>query len=156
MSINHVIVVDSKGKAVGATIGGISLITVHSVRGTQVNPTVLLRVGQHLAAVNVDRDRFYGGTLYFQSENCTGTPWFRVPLSEGRPSLLPRVAVGPPGQTLYIETPGAASQEIPVNSKMDEDLSCPSWVTTIPAIPGQALVNLLTVFTPPFSLRAAP
>ena len=163
MSVNHAVVVDSKGKTVGATIGGVGLVTSRFTRGTQIHPTVLLRVGQHLVAVNVDRDRFFGGTLFFESPDCSDTPWFPDPPLElgGRRSLLPQTAIELPGQTLYVEKPGAVSPTVTLRSRRGEGFSsCVGENSyspiTVPAVQAQPLVDLLTVFTPPFSLRAAP
>jgi hypothetical protein len=120
----------------------------------------LLRVGQNLVLVNVDKDGFYGGTLYFESTNCSDTPWFRFPDPGGRPSLLPQTAIGLPGQTLYSERAGGLTQTVTLRSKMGQDLFCLNnnffSPITVQGLQAQPLVDLLTVFTPPFSLRAAP
>lgn len=157
--VGHVTVVDSRGKTVGAALGGVGLITVASARGTQIHPTVLLRVGDRLAAVNIDRQGFFGGTLFFQSTDCSGTAWFPTPPLGGRPSLLPQTSVGPPGQTLYMEAAGAIPQTVTLNSRVGEGFSCTATFfspITVSAVTAQPLVNLETEFTPPLSLRAAP
>ena len=156
MPVNHVAIVDSKGKAVGESIGALG----GAPSGTLMLPAVLLRVGQNLAFVNVDRNGFFGGTLYFESTNCSGTPWFRSPQPSGRPSLLPQTAIGLPGQTLYMEMAGGLTQTVTLRSSMGQDLFCLDnrffSPITVTAVQAQPLVDLLTVFTPPFSLRAAP
>jgi len=153
--LREVMVVDSKGKLVGATVGGMGMLTVGS--SLQIRFIVLLQLDGLVVPVAVGRDRFYGGgVLYFEAEDCQGTPWFPVDTSSSETPILPRVGVGPPGQTLYIEAP-SPPQPITVNSLLHDFSTCTNETfDDVSAQRANPLVDLTTEFTPPFSLRAAP
>ncbi|OFV97707.1 MAG: hypothetical protein A3H28_12335 [Acidobacteria bacterium RIFCSPLOWO2_02_FULL_61_28] len=161
--VQQLIVADSSGKTIGRVLGGMNIYNVESFASTDLNmrTVVLLQVDQTVVPVMVGRDRFYGGGgLVYESENCMGTPFFspgvRLPETDA-PSLLPLTAIGPPGQTIYIAIPGAAPRAISKRSVLEFGLRCSNETGNIPnAIPTHPLVDLLTIFTPPFSLRAAP
>lgn len=150
--VGQVAVVDSKGKIVGHTVGGLGLNFLATAHPS-FEPTVLLQVDQRLVAVNVAKDRFYAGQILFEFENCQGTPWF-PPLNRTE-SLLPYVVVGPPGNTIYLPQTNALPQLMTYSSVLTFG-SCSSFSFSSTGIPGVALINLDTVFTPPFSLRTAP
>ena len=161
--VQQLIVADSSGKTIGRVLGGMNIYNVESFASTDLNmrTVVLLQVDQTVVPVMVGRDRFYGGGgLVYESENCMGTPFFspgvRLPETDA-PSLFPLTAIGPPGQTIYIAIPGAAPRAISKRSVLEFGLRCSNETGNIPnAIPTHPLVDLLTIFTPPFSLRAAP
>ena len=157
-TVNRIDVVDSRGKALGTSLGAVGIrVTEVGFGPTDLRPTVLLQVDQNLAPVNVAKDRLYGGNLYFASPDCTGSAWFpAVPFGHAPTPLLPQTAIGPPGQSLFIETPNTQPQTISVRSMMGAGIECSSTTLTLSAVPAQLLVDLLTVFTPPFSLKAAP
>lgn len=151
--VGRVVVVDSNGKIVGATLGGTSIIAPGN---PEIRATVLLDIDQHLVAVNVARDRLYAGViLLFDSEGCTGNAWY-VTDSSGLPPLLPRAVIGPPGRTVYVERQDAPVQTVMTKSRFINGNECVNFTFSLPVVPAQPLVDLLTVFTPPFSLRAAP
>lgn len=156
--VGHVVVVDSKGKMVGVTLGGLGLQNVSETQGGRaLRPTVLLRVDEELAAVNVARDRFFGGNLYFESEDCAGNPWLLAEPLDGFPSpLLRHSAVAPPGQTLYLQAPGATPQPLTAKSRFLDGLACENLNVSLIAAPALPSVDLSTIYTPPFNLRAAP
>ncbi|OFV94944.1 MAG: hypothetical protein A3H28_12935 [Acidobacteria bacterium RIFCSPLOWO2_02_FULL_61_28] len=159
--VGRVVIVDSKGKIIGTTLGGLGIHNIEISGGSSlaVRSIVLLAVDQHLVPVAVGRDRFYGsGVFYFELENCAGAPWFPVITSTSEPpGLLSRVGIGPPGQTVYLQTDDAAPQSITIRSMLQPPLPCSNQTFhDIGALPTQPLVDLLTIFTPPFSLRAAP
>ena len=161
--VQQVTVEDSTGKTVGRTVGAINVYNIESSASTDMNmrTVVLLRVDQTLVPVMVGRDRFYGGRgLLYESEDCIGTPslHFDATLPEtDAPSLLPQVAIGPPGNTVYMAIQGVARRTITVRSGLEFGLRCVNrTVTDVPVLPTQPLIDLLTVFTPPFSLKAAP
>lgn len=161
--VQQMTVEDAGGKTIGRVIGAISVSNIESANSLnlKMRTTVLLQVDGTVVPVMVGRDRFYGGGgLVYESEDCLGTPFFSpgAPLPEtDAPSLLPQTAIGPPGQTIYMAVPGAAQRAISKRSVLEFGLRCTNETGDIPnAIPTQPLVDLLTVFTPPFSLRAAP
>ena len=161
--VQQMTVEDVSGKTIGRVLGAISVSNIESAASLnlKMRTIVLLQVDATLVPVMVGRDRFYGGGgLVYELEDCLGTPFFSpgVPLPEtDAPSLLPQTAIGPPGQTIYMAVPGAAPRAISKGSVLEFGLRCTNETGTIPnAIPTQPLVDLLTVFTPPFSLRAAP
>lgn len=157
-SVRELSVVDSKGKTVGITQGGIFIHNVEAFAPTiEMRTIIILDVDGRLIQVAVNRDQFYGGqVIWFESTNCQGAPW--LPAGgfnlEG-PSLLPEVAVAPPGQTIYVAKPGAASQSITINSILDPGTRCRNYTAQVQAFPTEALVDLLSVFTPPFTLRGS-
>jgi len=161
--VQQVKVEDSTGKTVGRAVGSIGLSNIESSASTDLNirTVVLLQVDQTLVLVMVGRTRFYGGRgLWYESENCMGIPYFPVDTSLSEtdaPSLLPQTAIAPPGQTIYIAIPGAAGRTITGKSNLEFGLRCTNrTITSIPVIPAQPLIDMLTEFTPPFSLKAAP
>ncbi|MFQ5856022.1 MAG: hypothetical protein ACE5LU_10300 [Anaerolineae bacterium] len=148
----RLVIVDANGKKVGKVIG-----IDHHV------PQIALEINGHLFTLGVRENRFAGQTSWnsgvlFESEDCTGTPYIR----DDR-SALPSVVVNVPGNTVYIEDPAASVQTIAVRSRYEwmspwEDPPTCSPVTwdneeAVQAIP---LINLDTVFTPPFSIHSAP
>jgi len=163
--VREVTVVDSRGKVVGATLGGLGLnladeggISDIGTPENKVNPIILLHVEGQLLAVNVARDRFYAANfLYFDSEDCTGSPWVHFDAGSRLP-LLPRIAIALPGQTVYVEVDGAGPQPIPIQSRMRDGRDCENVTFPIQNqyVRMQPLVDLSTVFPPPFSLRAVP
>ena len=145
--VRQVVVVDSKGKTVGAVFGG-----------SRARVTVLLEVEQHLAAVEVARDRFYPGNLCFESENCLGTPWLCAGFSPvyDPPGLLSPAVIRPPGQTLYVPAPGTQLERRTIRSSLKPDDVCETNEFTGYMLPLHPLLDLNTVFTPPFSLKTMP
>jgi hypothetical protein len=155
--VGRVVVADGNGKIVGAALGSVGVHVSEVFGPSDVRPTVLLQVDQHLAAVHVARDRLYGGRLWFTSEDCTGMPWFPFEPIGGAPlPLLPQSAIAPPGWTLYLQIPNVAPQSIAAKSFLTSGAQCTSADRSLDAVLAQPLVDLLTIFTPPFSLRAAP
>lgn len=161
--VQHIMVVDSKGKAVGVSLGGLGLHVTEVLGGSnELRPIVVLQVDQHLAAVNIARDRFFGGpALEFDSENCTGSAFLPPESSSEAPPLLSPSAIGPPGQSLYLQAPNSQPQavtirSIVINSHLIKGGQCVNVNLHGMRVPAQPLVDLLTVYTPPFSLRAAP
>ncbi len=153
--VGRVVVVDSKGKIVATNLGGMGIPGAHN----DVRPTVLLEVDGLVVPVNVARDQFFAGAiLNFEGENCTGKAWY--PAESGQLVLFPRAVIAPPGQTLYVDRLGSAPQSITIRSRFINGHinrgECVNFTQTFPTeVPMQPLVDLLTVFTPPFSVRAA-
>lgn len=155
--VERVVVVDSKGKVVGMTLGGASL-HASSILGpdNEVRPTVLIQVDDRLVAISVARDGLYAGSvIYFESQNCDadGGAWYPVD-SSGRPPVLPPAAIGPPGQTLYAEKLGVSAQTVMSRSRFINGNQCVNLQFSLQAVPMAPLADLSTVFTPPFTLKA--
>jgi hypothetical protein len=147
------VVVDANGKQVGTVVGS---------RATQV--TIALSVnGRHvLLAVNwaVDTPVFPGTTLLvppihgadllrFESRDCSGQPFLLSSANE----LLDLGPVAPPGMTLYLPVPGAAPRQIAWSSYRHDTGGCRTQEQPILSdgeVPAVAIVDLLTLFTPPF------
>ena len=100
--VDCMMVVDATEKKVGNVVGveqtSFVLISLHLADG-------------RLVALQVSRGRLLGGTLFFVSDNCSGTP-----LIEDFGGVLPNVAVQPPGQTLYVKASGTTTQVTAVRS----------------------------------------
>ena len=159
--VQQLVIEDRAGKTVARVIGGISVSNIQD----EVNINLLMRtfallqIDQTVVPVLIGRDRIYGGAgLIFESPNCMGIPYMnpgRPSIEIDPPSLLPLTAIGPPGQTVYVAIPGAAARPIVKKSVLEFGLRCRNETGNIPeATPTQPLIDLLTVFTPPFSLKA--
>jgi len=165
--VQQVTIEDSKGKTVGRALsgGGFQKAVLENPNTIapfiNIRTTVLLQVDENVVPVAVGKDAFYGGFgVWYESENCVGTPWVWVgqnppPNLADPPSLLPRVAVAPPGQTIYIVVPNAEAKVLTFKSANLLG-SCTSASADFEALPTQPLIDLLTVFTPPFRLRTTP
>lgn len=158
--VRELVIVDSRGKVLGATVGGASVHKIPQLASNdRARPTVLLQVGQQLVAVEVARDRFYPSSVFFEAANCLGSPWIWLgvdPLYDP-PGLLPASAVAPPGQTLYVQTPGSHLEVRTRRSFLRPDGTCGEAEPFLDtAVAAQPLVDLDTVFTPPFSLKTMP
>jgi hypothetical protein len=92
-----------------------------------------------------------GGTesrLYFQSSNCSG-----VPLVAWHGSLVLPSAVVPPGNTLYLTEPGAIAERVVGGYVLDGNGGCGPTSDEVFALPARVIIDLDTLFTPPFSIR---
>ena len=131
--------------------------------------TVLIDVGGRLFTLNVLPGQLQGtgGSLYFTTNNCTGTPYISFqPPGLSTPSIL-----AAPGNSLYAAVPNATPLLITALSLLLPSIpggppsSCQS--TTPPPPPGAPpllppqvfavaalrLVDLSIAFTPPFRIR---
>jgi hypothetical protein len=150
-------VYDANGKQVGPTIGILTSqdgpVVVAFRVGERVIPLLVTRVG-------IGGDLSFGGSqnnLFFETPDCTGPP-SALALSS---VMLPRAIVAEPGNTVYFVDPfgpshlitqrsflpgaGAGGQPGPCSSEAG-----PTVITVVPAIP---LIDLDTLFTPPFSIH---
>jgi hypothetical protein len=113
---------------------------------------VVFQVDNLIFALGVRPDGFQGQSeLLFETTDCSGTAWISRPdpIADPPYSPLPNVAVGSPGNTVYIPNPTATSQPITVQSIVSED-GCYSTSGSANAVQTQPAINLFTVFTPPF------
>ena len=109
-AVQGLVVVDANGKTVGKVLGFERSLKAAS--SAYSGPVVALDVDGYLFPLVVFEDRFFGtiDPFFFKSDDCTGTP-----LLPETGSVLPSVAVGPPGHTVYIEDPNAMAETITVN-----------------------------------------
>jgi hypothetical protein len=93
------------------------------------------------------------GGLYFGTPDCTGPPLMHLSSGPSLGPLLTPVHVGPPGWTVYIPDPGAVPQTLGVQSQLNGAVCSPACCVNNNAVPYLPLVDLSTVFTPPFTIR---
>lgn len=135
-------VFDANGKQVGNTVG---------VEKTRV--TVALTAGGYVFVLRAFQDHFEfegPGTIFFESLDCSGTLFISA---QGDPTVLQLVALAPPGNTVYVPSPGAAPRSITANSALYVSgctTQLPGGQTVDGAFPAVALMDLNSQFTPPF------
>ena len=150
---DKLVVVDADGKQVGTVVGAmINQVTIAlSVNGRNVLLEVSLAVeAQEFPNAGRLLPPIRGvGTLRFESRDCSGPPF----LSRSANRLLDWGAIAPPGLTLYLpEVSGAAPRRIAPNSYQAyrDCWTLEQPTTSGPYVPAVAIVDLLTLFTPPF------
>lgn len=164
--VEQPIVVDAHGFPLGGVVGL-----------NDPTATVLINVGGGVGggvfSLNVLPSQLLGtgGSLYFTTANCTGTPYITFqPPALATPSVL-----AAPGNSLYAAVPNATPLQITALSVLLPSIpggppaSCQSTTPPPPvgvpppppptppqvfAIAAVSLVDLNTVFTPPFSIRS--
>ena len=146
--VGQVVVVDSKGKIVGNTDGGM-IGDYFSGRAT-----ILLKVDERLFAVRVVKNTLFGFPLYFRFTNCQGQPWY--PVASADQPLWPTAAIFTPGMSVYLPRLDAVVEQITYQSVWQWDGGCRNLSNTTALIPAEPLIDLDTVFTPPFSVRTIP
>jgi len=131
--------------ALGAEVG-----RVMDVSGNEF-ARVPLRVSGHTFTLIVTKEGFFrdNGVPVFESSDCSGTPLMPV----GTPSVFPTVIVGSPGHTAYLPDPIAIPQNFPVESILRPDGCDPITTGIDNAVPAIPLVDLDTLFTPPFEFE---
>ena len=148
-------VVDANGKHVGTVVEARprDVTIALSVNGRRVLLDVISAVStQYSPGVAALVPPFRGAALLaFESGDCSGPPF----LFEHPDRLLDAGAVAPPGLTLYLpEVPGAVSAKIVWGSYAGisgcQALELPYLAHSF--VPAVAVVDLLTLFTPPFRL----
>ena len=142
-------VYDSRGKLVGA---------VFDLQGTQ--PTVALKVGGGIATFTVDPNLLaatgntHGAQLLYESADCTGQPF--APFGPGALTGAGGILGAPlvlNGTKLY--EPSGEERELIVNSALNQEgVFCEQITFSHTDVPLQEVVDLATVFRPPFSVRA--
>ena len=143
-----VAVVDANGKQVGTVVEArLREVTIAlSVNGRRV----LLDV---ISPVSTQYHPPLRGAAFlaFESRDCSGPPF----LSEHPDRLLDAGAIAPPGMTLYVPAvPGAAPVAI-VSGSTAGGAGCQAVEHPFldrAYVPAVAVVDLLTLFTPPFRL----
>lgn len=138
-------VVDSGGTVVGNVIG-------LTFDGSQrVLPEVVLQRNGRLVGLLVYPDRFEGSgaSLAYESLDCTGQAWLNGPFAT---PILPGTIEGP-GQTLYVPDPSATPGLVTAQSLLQLGTCFTFQFDYLSAVPAIPLVDLDTLYTPPFSLK---
>lgn len=152
-------VYDSEGKKVGVVISAGSAYS-------EFVPLVPFRIGEPPIILYVFRDGFVADTVVgWESANCSGAPVipFGTPDYPPTPSSLPLVAVGIPGSTVYVEA------GVPRTITLRSVSTAPLWTRDTPslptkcvqrvypwtglAVPTRPLIDMNTLYKPPFSVR---
>jgi hypothetical protein len=135
-------VVDAQDQKVGG------VITVES-SGWAV---VAFEMEGRLFTVRVFRDRFFGpnARLLYESTNCSGQAFLEV---DSPLPVLPPVAVIAPA-TVFLPLPDASVQAVNARSyQVDTDGSCLGFSETHNGLAAGSLIDLFTLFTPPFRVH---
>lgn len=129
--------------------------------------TVAFQIGQQVAVLNVKANGFEGNqSIGFQSNNCTGTPFFLLGGGTAPPTmsvlglaaLLNSINFVMPGQTIFVPVSPPTIQPLAMNSQLSFQpfLACtPIFGGTFNAVQAVSTgVDLSTEFAQPFTLRA--
>jgi hypothetical protein len=150
----RLVVIDSRGLVIGVPDGA-------SV-GYPAVLAVALRVGHQLIQLGVASEGFVATEpiLAFTSTDCTGVPYLMT--RAGYVGLLPPVVLSGPGNTLFVPAPGATVHNRHVASvRTPVDDRWPTGCNAFPLSPAfvieaHEVVDLNTLFVPPFALDARP
>jgi hypothetical protein len=152
-SLSSLTVVDAHGVKVGELFG-------ISANG---NGLVAFEVDQQPLLLSLNANGFVFTSIFFLSGDCTGASYLRTSLNPATIlNLFPLVAVSATGRVLYLPTGAAPLQDTSedpgfMGSKFIATGACvpptrideeQAWY--IPVIP---VIDLNTLFTPPFSVR---
>ncbi len=158
--VESLVMIDATGKTIGpiVEISG----SYHQV------PIVPFKVGKMIFVLSVFKDRFGGSgnpvNLYFTSKGCDGKSGQVVAALD---EIATRKAardemfwsyVGADGGTAYVPTRNTKPiQSVKILSRLyvepNGDVECQDYPKFIPtAVPATQLPNMLTMFTPPFSV----
>lgn len=153
-------VYDADGKKVGIVSGGDDAYS-------EFLPLVSFKVDSVPFMLFVFREGFVAAeAVLWESPNCSGVPYIPSGIV-GYPterSSLPLVAVGIPGSTVYVENGAPQSvtvrsySTIPLGAPRDRPAlptRCESQITpwTRVVVPARALIDMNTLYKPPFSVR---
>lgn len=156
-SVSGLTVIDANGKRVGSVIGSFK---APDAIGTDA---VALQVDGHIFRLNFTRTTIKAPTivrLFFESSNCTGTPYVETS-GDGvnLDALIPESVIEPPGQTVYVadttDTPTVRMLGSQFGLTADDCIPTPSSLrlTVVRALP---LLDLATnPFVPPFHVITA-
>jgi hypothetical protein len=146
----QLVVYDGRGKRVGIVSGG---------GENPLRPLVPFQIDGVPFMLYVSRDGFSQDEVVWQSADCTGTPyvWVAGPGYTYKPSSTPAVAVGPPGNTVYVESGSPVTMTFhsySIGAPGDSPCSSYGALSVIhQAAPARALVDMNTFYTPPFTVR---
>ena len=145
----HLIVVNSTGAEVGTLIdfqGQVPDTLTHGLAFAITNDGRIAPFG--ITPEGIDTE----GRLYYQSTNCTGTPFI---LTNTPRTFLPRTALNPPGQTLYIEQVGAIHAARTFQSYRDLSGTCNPDTAIELSVPVTSTGLDFSIFVPPFTVELA-
>ena len=134
---------DANGKKIG---------TVLDVVAPPAYANVALRIRGIATTGTLSPDGLFVGAarLLFQSTDCTGTLY----IEDSPRSIFKPLATSDPGSTVYGQQPGSSAQAISAGSEKQGSQCMPyTNPKTVQAFPAVPLVDLSTLFTPPFMVR---
>lgn len=165
--IERLTVVDANGKRVGPVVDLSSPFGLQSV-GVSASPTVALDVEGQLVVLAVTRNRFAGpvNIVYFESTDCSGTPFFNgteagISVAEEPTQGLAPAAAALSDGTIYALDPDnpLVVHNFTAQSSKNSVASPPSCDQAggqvLDAVRARMVVNLGERFEPPFRLRWA-
>jgi len=156
--VNEIVVIDSTGKTLGQVIG------TQGLRYTL--PHVPFKIGNTTIVLALFKNRFVGGgmpvDLYFNASGCNGqigqaaVDIRDIPLTENM--VLPWSFVAADGGTVYVPTPN--SQPIQSFNALSRFFDAGGGVVQCQeinqviatAIPATSLINMFSLYTPPFAV----
>jgi hypothetical protein len=151
-------VFDAEGQKVGDVLGFVGWEGTGAPAQTPI-PVVALRVDGDLVILQIGRDGaldpppggVQGIALYFESPDCTGTPFLASGLLLPEGSPLPATYLA--GQQVFVQD--GPPQTLVVASSFDPSSgSCnPFEPTEVSTLRLRFLIDLTTEFTPPFTVR---
>jgi hypothetical protein len=144
-SRTSVAVVDAKGVKVGDVF---SLVDICC----GLIGAVAFEVNKEIFVVLVSPQGFTAdepNVVLFTSSDCSSPPFV---VAEGGPTLFPAAAVTAPGSTVYLAEPDATFEHLANSWRLVSDGSCVPF-GELGALPAHVVINLDTLFTPPFSVR---
>jgi hypothetical protein len=142
-------VIDANHKTVGQ---------IGPFQGVCASNAVSYQVGGRIFSVGVDKTGFPKcpilTTSFFESTDCSGTPFVQVFIS----ALVEISRVGEPGSTVYLPDLDNIQQNFLSHSQTNLfGGGCSIFDNNLPnAAPEIPIIDLDTVFTPPFKVQRAP
>lgn len=133
--------------------------TVISIADENENPVwVALKIDETVILVRVFRYGFKGPSTaqaFFIEQDCQGTPFLQSDRVQGAAQMLPSVFIASPGQTVYVLNPDELSTTFYPQSKLSGNGSCEklNLLNPLTLRPAKPLIDLSTIFTPPFSIQ---
>jgi hypothetical protein len=140
----------------------LTVIDTHHKTVGQIGPfpnactgsAVAYQVGGHIFSVGVDKTGFpkcsFGSNFFFESTDCSGTPFVQVITS----ALVETARVDEPGSTVYLPDLDNIQQEF-LSRSIQGSFGCSTIDNILNVAPEIPIIDLDTVFTPPFEVRWA-
>ena len=146
----------SAGQAIGA-----DPVTVVDSNGVVLGPNtdddgemqVPFKVGSREVLVSVTTAGFEHDDIYFASADCSGTRFLDW---GGGDDFYAESVVSAPGDTLYIRDYSKAVRVRDIQSRRGEDDNCVPYVASRAVAVAKSIVNLRTLYTPPFKIVLGP
>jgi len=144
--------VDSTDQELGPVIGAGDILD---------KAVVALKINGVLFSVFVFEDGFEGipsNPVWYDSTDCSDPPWLEQRGERNSP-IFPNVSVSEPGNTVYLEDPNGTPHTFTNQSLslLFKDSQCEVVpIESITLFPAIALLNLFSLFTPPFTIEPMP